>query len=237
MRLLNLEALRRCGADLSPDVLQHLESTASAVTALVIRRRILKGRRDDVFNVMDFSKVSGVSLESINSKLMLYSWDNLPTEPQLPEDHAILESLPVELQTHLKIPVVAFQESDLYDLHHVRCTGALHFRNQGSQNDWVWAQDGSEEMYGALRGRLPAKLVGLFKIRDYSCENAVHRGAAVRMLSAVNSRFPSEIHCLVTGQMREDAQKFKIVDVGTIHGLADLIPRGNSARWLIASLL
>jgi len=64
LRLLNLESLRHRGADLSADVLQHLESTTSVVTAPVVRRRILKGRRDDVSNVLDFSKVSGVSLES-----------------------------------------------------------------------------------------------------------------------------------------------------------------------------
>jgi len=65
IRLLNLESLRRHGADLSADVLQHLESTTSAVTAPVIRKRILKGRRDDMYNVLDFGKVLGVSLESI----------------------------------------------------------------------------------------------------------------------------------------------------------------------------
>lgn len=234
MRLLNLESLRRRGADLSADVLQHLESTTSAVTAPVVRRRILKGRRDDVSNVLDFSKVSGVSLESICRELIRYSRHNLPTERQLPEDHAILQSLPVELLTQLEIPVVAFQESDVYDIHRARCTGALHFRNQGSRNDWVWVQAGSEEMYGALRGRLPAKLVALFKIRDYTCENAVRRVAAVRMLSAVNSGFPSDIHGLVTVQMREDAREFTIVDVGTIHGLAHLIPEGER-RWLVNS--
>jgi len=70
MRLLNLESVRRRGADLSADVLQHLESTTSAETAPVVRRRILKGRRDDVSNVLDFSKVSRVSLESICRELI-----------------------------------------------------------------------------------------------------------------------------------------------------------------------
>jgi len=89
-------------------------------------------------------------------------------------------------------------------------------------------------MYGALRGRLPAKLVVLFKIRNYTCENAVRQVAAVRMLSAVNSGFPSDIHGLVTVQMREEAQEFTIVDVGTIHSLAHLIPEGER-RWLVNS--
>jgi len=234
MRLLNLESLRRCAADLSADVVQHLESTTSAVTAPVVRRRIPKGPQDDVSNVLDFSKVSGVSRESICRELIRYSRHNLPTERQLPQGHVILQSLPVELITQLEIPVVAFQESDVYDIHRAQCPGPLHFRNQGSRNDSAWVQAGSEEMYGALRGRLPAKLVALFKSRDNTCENALRRGAAVRMLSAVNSGFPSAIHGLVTVQMREDAREFTIVDVGTIHSLAHLIPEGER-RWLVNS--
>ena len=107
MRLLNLESLRRRGADHSTDVLQHLESTVSAVTAPVVYRRILKGRRDDVSNVLDLSKVSGVSLESICGELIRYSRHSLRSERRLPEDHPILRRLPVELLTQLEIPVLA----------------------------------------------------------------------------------------------------------------------------------
>ena len=184
--------------------------------------------------VLDFSKVSGVSHESICCELIRYSRHNLPTERRLPEDHAILQTLPVELQTQLEIPVLAFQECDVYDIHRARCTGALHFRNQGIRNDWVWVHVGTEEMYGALWGCLPATLVALFKIRDYTCENAVRWVMAVWMLSAVNSGFQSDIHGLVTVQMREDAREFTIVDIGTIHSLAHLIPEGER-RWLVNS--
>jgi len=234
LRLLSLKPLRHRGADLFADVLQHLVTTTSAATVLVFRRRLLKGGRDDVSDVLDFSNVSGVPLEIIYRKLIRYSRHNLPTERQLPTDDAILQLLPVELLTQLKIPVVAFQESDIYNIHHAQCTGALHFRNHGSRNDWVWDQAGSEEMYGALLGCLPAKLVALFKIRDYTCEIAVCWVAALQILSAVNSEFPSDIHSLVTVQMREDAREFTIVDVGTIHGLAHMIPEGER-RWLINS--
>jgi len=158
----------------------------------------------------------------------------MPPEGQLPEDHAILQSLPVELLTQLEILVVAFQDSDVYDIHGAQCMGALHFRNQESCNDWVWVQAGSEEMYGGLRGRLPAKLVALFKIRDYTCGNAVRRVAAVRILSPVNSGFPSEINGLVRVQMREDAREFTIVDLGKIHGLAHMIPE-RERRGLVNS--
>ena len=81
---------------------------------------------------------------------------------------------------------------------------------------------------------MPAKHLALFKIRDYTCENAVRRVVAVWMLSAVNSGFPSVLFGLVTVEMREDAQEFTIVDVGTIHGLAHLIPE-EERRWLVNS--
>ena len=47
IRLLNLESLKCRDADLSSDVLHHLDRTASTVTAAapVVRRRVLKGRR------------------------------------------------------------------------------------------------------------------------------------------------------------------------------------------------
>jgi len=88
-------------------------------------------------------------------------------------------------------------------------------------------------MYGALRGRLPAKLVALFKIRDCS-QDTVRRFAGVQMLTPVNSGQPSDIHSLVTVQLREDAQEFTLVDIGTILGLAHLIPEGDR-RWLVNS--
>jgi len=88
-------------------------------------------------------------------------------------------------------------------------------------------------MYGALRRRLPAKLVAHFKIRDYS-QDTVRRVAGVQMLSPVNSGRPSDIHSLVTVQRREDAREFTLVDIGTIRGLAHLIPEGDR-RWLVNS--
>jgi len=81
--------------------------------APVVRRRVLKGCREDVSNVMDFSRISGVSHEIIYRELIRYSRHNLPTGHRLPEDDAMLRSLPVELLTQLEIPVLAFQEADV----------------------------------------------------------------------------------------------------------------------------
>jgi hypothetical protein len=89
-------------------------------------------------------------------------------------------------------------------------------------------------MYGALRGCLPGKLLALFKIRDYTHEDTVRRLACVQMLNAVNSGCLSDVHGLVTVQLREDTREFTIVDIGTILGLAHLIPE-TDRRWLVNS--
>jgi len=234
MRLLNLESLKHRDANLYPDVLKHLHRTTSPVSPPVICRRILKGCRGDVSTIVDFSRISGVSLEIIYRELIRYSRHNLPIDPGLPQDHATLRSLPVELLTQLKVQVLTFQEADVYEIHCGRSTGTLHFENQGSHNDWVWVQAGTEEMYGALRGRLPAKLVALLKIRDPRSEDTVRRVARVQLLTPVNSGRLSDLHGLVTVQMREDTRGFTIVDIGTILGLAHLIPE-EDWRWLVNS--
>jgi len=183
---------------------------------------------------VDFSRISEVSLEIIYRELIRYSRHNLPAAHRLPEDHAMLQSLPVELLTQLEIPVLAFQEADVYEIHRARSTGALHFRNEGSRNDWVWVQAATEEMYGALWGRLPAKLVALLKIRDYRSDDTVRRVAGVQMLTPVNSGRLSDLHGLVTVQKKEDTRGFTIVDIGIILGLAHLIPE-EDRRWLVNS--
>jgi len=93
-----------------------------------------------------------------------------------------------------------------------------------------------EEMYGARRGRLPAKLVALLKIRDYRSDNTVRRVAGVQMLmlTPVNSGRLSDHHGFVTVQMREAARGFTIVDIGTILGLAHLLLE-EDRLWLLSS--
>ena len=129
MRVLNLKSLKNRGADLSPDVLKHLDTTTSTVSQPVICRRILKGRRGDVFNIVDFSRISGVSLKIIYRELIRYSRHNQPIDHGLPKDHATLRSLPIELLTQLEVPFLTFQEADVYKIHCARSTSTLHFRN------------------------------------------------------------------------------------------------------------
>ena len=232
MRLLNLEFLRHAGADLPGEVVEYLEKTRTA-PAPPAYRRILKGRRDNVRDVVDFGRVLDVSSEAICRELIRYSRLSLPLGRRLPEDLTILRSMPVELMTTLEIPVLAFQETDVYDIHRARCTGARLFRNQASRNDCVWIQAGGEQMYGALRGRLPAKLLALFKIRN-THQDTVCRLAGVQLMGVVNSGRPSDVHGLVTVHLRDDSRELTIVDIGTILGLAHLIPE-TDRRWLVNS--
>ena len=59
----------------------------------------------------------------------------------------------------------------------------------------------------------------------------MRRVASVQLLTPVNSGRLSDLHGLVTVLMREDTRGFTIVDIGTILGLAQLIPE-EDRRWL-----
>jgi len=137
--------------------------------------------------------------------------------------------------TQLEIPFLAFQESGVYDIHRARCTGARLFRNLTNRNHCVWIQACGENMYGALRGRLPARLIALFKIRlGYMEQDTVYRLAAVQFMSLVDSGRPSDVHGLVTVQLRDVTRELTIVDIGAMIGLAHLIPE-TERRWLVNS--
>ena len=116
MGLLNLDSLGCRSADLPADVLHHLDNT-SAVSGPPPHSRILKGRRDDVSDIMDVCKVLGVSSETMCRELIRYSQHNLPADRCLPKDPATLGLLLVGLLTQLDIPIPAFQDPEVYDIH------------------------------------------------------------------------------------------------------------------------
>jgi len=122
MRLLNLNSLKRRGANLGDDILGYLDKTTSTVSTRATRGRVLKDSGDEVSDMVDFCKVLGISLDRICLQLIRYSRHNLPTELRLLEEPAILQLVPVELLTQLEIRVLAFQETDVYDMYRARCT-------------------------------------------------------------------------------------------------------------------
>jgi len=71
-RLLNLEFLQRAGADLPTEVVEHLETTRPAPTPPA-HFRILKGRRDNINDVVDFERACHISPETICREWIQYS--------------------------------------------------------------------------------------------------------------------------------------------------------------------
>jgi len=64
MRSLNLEFRQSAGADLPTEVVEHLEKTRPTPTPPA-HRRILKGRRDNIHDVIDFGRAYEISQETI----------------------------------------------------------------------------------------------------------------------------------------------------------------------------
>ena len=137
IRLLNLEFLQRSRADLAAEVVEHLGETLTAPSAPPVYCRMLKGHRKDVRGVADFGRALKVSPETICREFIRYSRLSLLLGRRILEDPAILRSLPIELLRQLKIPVLAFQELNVYDIQRARCIGDGLFRNQASRNDSV----------------------------------------------------------------------------------------------------
>jgi len=68
--------------------------------------------------------------------------------------------------------------------------------------------------------------------REYSCQDRVGRIASIQSMTIVNSGPISDVHSLITVQMKEDAQKFTVVDIRSILGLAHLMPVGDQ-HWIV----
>ena len=65
-------------------------------------------------------------------------------------------------------------------------------------------------------------------------QDKVYCLAGFQFMSLVDSGRPSDIHGLVTVQLRDVTRELTIVDIGTIIGLAHLIPE-TERRWLVNS--
>ena len=136
-------------------------------------------------NVNDFKQLSenfGIPVDWIFSGLIGYSWRRLKNEDRLTENEETLERMPVEQFNQLQIPVLAFQETDVYEIHHAWTTGERLFRNGASRIDWVCVTVGTMNEYGALLEKLPGILGGLFKVGDLVNQGRVHRLAIVQLL-------------------------------------------------------
>jgi len=73
MRLWNLEFLQRAGADLPTEVVEHLEKTCQwPAPTPPAYHMILKGRRDNIHDFVDFGRTCDISPERIGQELIQY---------------------------------------------------------------------------------------------------------------------------------------------------------------------
>jgi len=196
-------------------------------------RPVLKGRMKNPSMLTDVCTALNIHysnmMEAILRFIRLTAGDNW----RLPVDPAELRLLPVEGFPQLEIPVPDFQETVRFQIHRALCPGTNAFRNAGSRNDWVWVQTGGEANYGELQGRVVARLLALFKIRNIPSEAAaVHWLALVRILDPTNGgRFHIPGGHIRVGN-RINSQDMRIVSIGAVIGEAQVIPSGEK-QWIV----
>jgi len=196
-------------------------------------RRVLKGSMKNTSTLSELCTALDIHYSNMMEMIQRFIRQTAADDRRLPVDPAELGLLPVEGFAQLEIPVPNFQETDRFQIHRVSCTGTKAFRNGGSRNDLVWVQTGGEVNYGDLRGRVVARLLALFKIRNILSEAAaVHRLVLVRILDPINSgRFhiPSR-HIRVGNQI--NSRDMRIVSIGAVIGQAQVIPSGEK-QWIM----
>ena len=147
-------------------------------------RGLLRGRDKNINNLKQLLENLGIPVDLIFNELIGYSQRSLENADRLTGNRERLETMPVERFNQLQIPVLAFQEIDVYDIHCAWTTGERSSRNSGSRNDWVSVAYSTSNEYSALRGKLSGKLRGLFKIRDTGNNGKVYRLPIVLLLQA-----------------------------------------------------
>ena len=250
MRLLTLRALQARKAegagglvdDAERCFLNEISKTRNAFrlteTAATRPRRLLRGHDKNINNLKQLSENLGIPVDLIFNELIGYSRRTLENADCLTGNRERLETMPLERFNQLQIPVLAFQETDVYDIHRARTTGEQSFQNSGSRNDWVWVAYCTSNEYGVLRGKLLVKPRGLFKIRKTGNDGKVYRLAIVQLLQASQNGdgHIADAHGLVRvfAKRQKSETEFRIVDIATVTGQAHLIPDGDG-RWLVNS--
>ena len=228
--------------------LQTIEALSKAENALIIGngvveapvssrsvpRQVLKGgMMENIGTLTELCRALNIDYSNMIEEMLHFIRQTIADDQRLPSDCTELGSLPVEQFTDLEIPVPDFQDIDVFQIQCARCTGTRAFHNGGSTNDWVWVQAGGEVSYGDLRGRVVARLLALFKIRNILSEaGEVHRLALVRILNPVGAgRFHRRSgHIRVS--KRSNGRDMQIVGIGAVIGQAHVIPSGER-QWIV----
>ena len=195
--------------------------------------RALKGRIKNTSTLTKLCTALDLHYSNMMEEIVCFIRQTAADDRRLAADPAELGLLPVEGFPQLEIPVPDFQETDRFQIPRARCTGRKAFRNSGFRNDWVWVQTGGEVNYGDFRGRVVARLVAPFKIRNIlSQAAAVLRQAFLCILDPITgSRFhiPSR-HIQVRDPI--NSPDMRIVSIGALIGPAHVIPTGEK-QWIL----
>ena len=230
MRLQTIEALLKADNTIG---VGNVPTEMPASPSRSVPRRVLRSRAKNTVTLTELCKVLDINYSDMMQEMLRYIKQTVANEWQLPTDTTALGLLPVEHFTQLEIPVPDFQESDVFQIHRARCTGTKAFRNAGPRNDWVWIQAGRTDTLGDLRGRLVARLFGLFKIRSVRSEVVgVNRLALVQVLNPMDS---GRLH-IGSGHVRvckrPSSRDIRIVDIGTVIGQAHVVPM-REGQWIV----
>ena len=201
-----------------------MEAAASSRSA---PRRVLKGRMmEKISTLTELSRALNIDYCDLIEEMLLFIGLTIADDQWLPSDHTELGSLPVEEFTHIEIPVSAFQEADVFQIHRARCTGIKSFCNGDPRNVWIWGQAGREVSSGDQQGLVVAGLLALFKIRNVlSGARDVHRLALVRILDPVGAgRYHRGSGHIRVGK-RPNGRDMRIVGIGAVIGKWHVIPR------------
>ena len=208
-----------------------MEAAASSRSA---PRRVLQGRMmENIGTLTKLCRALNIDYSDSIEEMLRFIRQTIPDDQWLPSDSPELGSLPVEQFTHLEIPVSDFQEADVFQINRACCTRTKAFRNSDPRNDWIWVLAGGEESYGNLRGRVVARLLALFEIRNVlSGAGDVHRLALVRILNPVGAGTFHRGSGHIRVGKRPNGRDMQIVGIGAAIGQGHVIPSGER-QWIV----
>jgi len=109
-----------------------------------------------------------------------------------------VKEFPVEICRLFPVLIETFQDALEVTWHLLRRTEVEHSRSPGrSRNNWVWVDSGNTNIYGALQGFDPARLVSIMKVQDIKT-SLVDRLVFLDRLYVENSGKLNDITGLVT---------------------------------------
>jgi len=185
MRLQIIEALSKVKGEIGAE---NSGMEMPAISSHSTPHQVLKSRMKNTSTLTELCATLKMHYSDMMQEILRFTRQTAADDRPLPADPTELGLLPVEGFAQLEILVADFPETNRFQIHWARCTETKAFPNGGPRNHRVWVQTGGEANYGDLQGRVVARLLALFKIRNILSEaGSVHWLALVYILDPVNS--------------------------------------------------